>query len=292
MKKAILTIIFVFTIIVGVPRIEGSQCSPLRIVSLSLRIVGSPVFAMGVQNFQVQENFLIQDNLPIQVSTSSQGLQPLCEEDSAFVEMIENLDKEMIEKVKVDLRYGKKNTKDVAGIILYRDTKNIDTKKIAVSVNLKLKNVVVWAYNEEEKKYNIPVRAMACSPNKKRTPKGLFYPQNFIKGFHRVYGESSFCQYCTRIYNQFLIHSPVYEEMKNDTLKTETYNGLGIVESGGCVRVTTGDAAWLQKHLTKESPIYIYESDYRGPLEIEKIERIDENQKYDPTDPEVIEELK
>ena len=146
--------------------------------------------------------------------------------------------------------------------------------------------MTIWAYNEELEEYNIPVRAIVCSPNLKRTPRGLFHIYHFIKSeFHEVYGEDSYCQYCMRIMAQFLIHSPIFEQRDHNTLKVYSYNGLGTEDSGGCVRVKTGDAAWLFEHLDEESPVYIYVSDYRGPLLVEKLDRIKETQTFDPTDP-------
>ena len=169
---------------------------------------------------------------------------------------------------------------------MYKDISKVKADKIAVAVNLKVKVMTIWAYNEEVGEYNIPIRTIVCSPNRERTPRGIFHITRFLNNpFHKMYGENNFCQYCMRITAQFLIHSPVFEERDPNTLRVETYNGLGKEDSGGCVRVKTGDSAWLFEHLDEESPVYIYVSDYRGPLQVERLNLIDAKQKYDPTDP-------
>lgn len=207
-----------------------------------------------------------------------------------FAAVVNNLDKEEIENAKSKLLNSNLDKIEVGGIILYKDVSKVKYDKIAMSVNVQLKVLTAWAYNEKDDLYNIPIKAIACSPNTKRTPRGLFYPENFLKGFHEMYGDSNYCQYCVRIHNQFLLHSPLFEKRNHYTLKVDSYNSLGKKDSGGCVRVTTGDAAWFYEKLDKKSPIYIYDSEYRGPLAAETIARVDTDQKYDPTDPFIINE--
>lgn len=205
-------------------------------------------------------------------------------EDYKFVQMIEGLDRKTIETEKKRLK--KEDTIETNGIKMYKDISSIDISKIAVAVNVKVRVMTIWAYNKEAEEYNIPIRTIVCSPNKERTPRGIFHIKRFLDTpFHEMYGENNFCQFCMRITAQFLIHSPIFEGRDSNTLKTYSYNGLGTRESGGCVRVKTGDAAWLFEHLDEESPVYIYEGDYRGPLLVERLNLIDTKQKYDPTDP-------
>ena len=205
-------------------------------------------------------------------------------EDYKFVVMMEGLDRKTIENEKKKLK--KNDMIEINGIRMYKDLSSINIDKIAVAVNIKLKTMTIWAYNNDTEEYNIPVRTIVCSPNTQRTPRGLFHITRFINApFHEMFGENNFCQYCMRITAQFLIHSPIFEERDHNTLKTYSYNGLGTKESGGCVRVKTGDAAWLFEHMDEESPVYIYSSDYRGPLLVERLDLIEEKQKFDPTDP-------
>ena len=208
--------------------------------------------------------------------------------DDKFVEMIKNLDEEKVKKEIDKLKIY--NKVDVNGMSIYNevDLKNFDD--FAVSINLEKCIIIVWGYNKAQNAYNIPIKAIYCSPNKLNTPKGLHHPQAFIKDFHMMYGNSNYCLYCIRIHRKFLIHSPIFEKRNHYSLRTESYNGLGKAISSGCIRVSTGDAAWFFDHLSKKSPIYIYKSDYSGPIFPEELEKIDKKQNFDPTDPYIIEQ--
>ena len=162
--------------------------------------------------------------------------------DYRFVRMISNLNQEHIEKSK--------------NYFLLTD-------KIGIRLT---KTLTIWAYNKEEDNYNIPYKTILCSPNPIRTPIGAFHIDQFINGFHKMFGEDNYCQYCMRYKDHFLIHSPLFSN-KNDhnSLKTYSYNGLGVRESGGCIRLSTGDAYWIFNNLDENSPVLIYDSDYIGP---------------------------
>jgi len=205
--------------------------------------------------------------------------------DYRFVRMISNLNQEHIEKSKNYFLLTDKI--GISGILLYKDPVNqIIPEKIALSINRLTKTLTIWAYNKEEDNYNIPYKTILCSPNPIRTPIGVFHIEQFINGFHKMFGEDNYCQYCMRYKDHFLIHSPLFSN-KNDhnSLKTYSYNGLGVRESGGCIRLSTGDAYWIFNNLDENSPVLIYDSDYIGPLSITPLESIPEDQIWDPTDP-------
>ncbi len=197
---------------------------------------------------------------------------------------------DMITEVFINEPYFKENDKEIeiaSYSICKRDIKEKDIKKIAISINRLSKVLTIWAWNEEDNLYNIPYKSIKCSANLLKTPTGLFHPQEFIEGWHEMFGKNNYCKYLIRFKGHYLIHSPIFENENNNSLKVYTYNGIGKLDSNGCIRLTTGDAHFLFNYLDKDSPIFIFDSAYLGPIEVEEIEKIEKNQTWDPTDPDI-----
>jgi len=96
-----------------------------------------------------------------------------------------------------------------------------------------------------------------------------------------------YTQYATRIIagKSFLMHSVIYDKPDNHTLFADTYNGLGVLRSAGCVRLTTADAKWIYDNCKLGTTVTIYNNSHPGPFDRPVIVPIPLEQKWDPTDP-------
>ena len=65
---------------------------------------------------------------------------------------------------------------------------------------------------------------------------------------------------------------------------------MDIAESGGCLRLKAGDAAWVYHNCKLGTPVEIYSNLHdKGPVEKPAIDTpIPTNQKFDPTDPVIV----
>lgn len=89
----------------------------------------------------------------------------------------------------------------------------------------------------------------------------------------------------------FCIHSIIYQGAPDSYhLTASTYNQLGKNQSDGCIRLTSGDAAWLYNNCGAGTPVTIYIDEWvMGPFDRPAIEKgIPNDQNYDPTDPVII----
>ena len=70
----------------------------------------------------------------------------------------------------------------------------------------------------------------------------------------------------------------------------DTYNQLGKNQSDGCVRMLSGDAAWVYYNCGVGTQITIYEDEWvTGPFDRPAIEQaIPRSQNFDPTDPVIV----
>ncbi|MFR4440833.1 MAG: L,D-transpeptidase family protein [Hungatella sp.] len=130
----------------------------------------------------------------------------------------------------------------------------------------------------------IPVKAMVTSVGDD-TPLGTF--QTPVKYEWRQMVTGAYAQYATRVKAGagYLMHSVIFDVPNNHTLWTDTYNGLGVLRSLGCIRLTTGNAKWIYDHCPVGTTIEIYESDVPSPFTKPGVIPLPEGQNYDPTDP-------
>ena len=117
-----------------------------------------------------------------------------------------------------------------------------------------------------DRHYTVPVRAMRCSISlDDTTPVGLFTTTEkrlewaFLQG--NVYG-----QYAYQIHGGIYFHSVPYTENKHDKLETWEYNKLGEGASLGCIRLCVADVKWIYENCLPGTQVYLFNSDYPGPL--------------------------
>ena len=140
--------------------------------------------------------------------------------------------------------------------------------------------------------YIIPYKTFmaACGPD---TPIGSY--RIYAKYDWKFMHDNIYCQYLNRFNGGFIIHSILYYNSPSPyTLDAITYNYMDDAISGGCIRLLSGDAAWVYHNAPMGTPVITYyDPANKGPIEKTAIETpIPRDQTWDPTDPVVIQAQK
>jgi hypothetical protein len=150
-----------------------------------------------------------------------------------------------------------------------------------IKVN-KLQNCVTVYKMDENGKYTVPVKAMACSTGP-ATPLGTY--NTLVKYRWKLLMGDVWGQYSTRIVKGILFHSVWYYEMDPSTLSTTQYNKLGSSASHGCIRLSVADAKWIYDNCGVGTTVEIYNDKNPGPLGKPEAIKIPSGVGWDPTDP-------
>lgn len=159
--------------------------------------------------------------------------------------------------------------KKVASVPSRQDYNGIDLKDngmlYAVKINRKENIVTVYSLDTDGS-YTVPVKAFRCSVSlDDTTPAGLFTTTEkrlewaILQG--NVYG-----QYAYQIHEGIYFHSVPYTEKGSDNLETWEYNKLGEGASLGCIRMCVADVKWIYENCMPGTQVYLFDSDYPGPL--------------------------
>ena len=160
--------------------------------------------------------------------------------------------------------------KKVASVPIGQDDYNgIDLKDngmpYAIKINRKENIVTVYSLDTDGG-YTVPVKAFRCSVSlDDTTPAGLFTTTEkrlewaILQG--NVYG-----QYAYQIHEGIYFHSVPYTEKGSDKLETWEYNKLGEGASLGCIRMCVADVKWIYENCMPGTQVYLFDSDYPGPL--------------------------
>lgn len=145
---------------------------------------------------------------------------------------------------------------------------------------------VVTVYRHENGKY-VPFKAMICSTGAPGSETPLMTSKVALKFRWCFLVGDVWGQYCTQIKGDYLFHSVYYDEKgRKDTLHIEEYNKLGTSCSKGCVRLTVMDAKWIYENCDTGTKVTVYSSDDPGPLGKPEALKLDDDCKWDPTDPD------
>lgn len=124
----------------------------------------------------------------------------------------------------------------------------------------------------------------ATGSQPKQTPVGIWEIKS-KKRWHQ-FGGSTWAQYCSLYYSsRIFIHSPVYSDDNNNTLKASYYNKIGTNDSGGCLRMTTDSAKWIYDNCKIGTIVEIVNNKPKGPAATAK-PALPDGQTWDPTDPD------
>lgn len=159
-----------------------------------------------------------------------------------------------------------------------------------IHVNKLLNCVTIYA-KDGNNGFIIPVKAMLCSVGDD-TPLGTFYTPEKYRW--RLMVNDTYTQYATRLTagKGFLFHSVTYTTPDIYDLIAYGYNGLGVVRSLGCIRLTAENAKWIYDNCKIGTTVKIYDDATSvGPFYRPVLEPIPETQKWDPTDPNVIADI-
>lgn len=156
-----------------------------------------------------------------------------------------------------------------------------------IKVNKTMKTMTVYA-KDGDNGYIMPVKVIlnTIGPD---TPVGTF--KTYEKYRWKFMHDDIYCQYLLRFKNGFILHSIIYQPQPTSyNLVASTYNYLGKNQSDGCVRMTSGDAAWVYTNCGVGTQITIYNDEWTpGPFDRPAIQKgIPFNQNYDPTDPVIV----
>ena len=160
-----------------------------------------------------------------------------------------------------------------------------------IKLNKPMKTLTVYA-KDGDNGYIIPVKSILTTVGKD-TPLGTFkaYEGYRWKYMHPADGGAIYCQYLLRFKNGYILHSIIYQGAADSyKLVADTYNQLGKNQSDGCVRMLSGDAAWVYYNCGVGTQITIYEDEWvTGPFDRPAIEQaIPRSQNFDPTDPVIV----
>ena len=150
-----------------------------------------------------------------------------------------------------------------------------------IKVN-KLQNCVTIYEQDEDGKYTVPVRAMACSGGN-ATPLGTYKTQ--AKYRWKLLMGDVWGQYSTRIFQGILFHSVWYYQQDASTLSAAQYNKLGTTASHGCIRLTVEDAKWIYDNCKLGTVVEVYSDEDPGPLGKPETIKLKSGTGWDPTDP-------
>ena len=151
-------------------------------------------------------------------------------------------------------------------------------------VNKQLNCLTVYA-KDGDNGFIIPVKAMLTSVGDD-TPLGTFHTPEKYRWRFMV--NDTYTQYATRITKGFLFHSITYETTNPNTMITNGYNGLGVVRSAGCVRLTCENAKWIYDNCKIGTTVVIYEDpNVPSPFMKPYVVLIPDDQTYDPSDPNI-----
>lgn len=170
--------------------------------------------------------------------------------------------------------------------LLVQDVASILGKQSSYQIKInKLMNCLTVYAPDGENGYIIPVKAMVTSVGDD-TPIGSFQmPEKYR---WRLMVTGAYAQYAARIKKGegYLLHSVIFDVPNNHTLWTDTFNGLGVLRSMGCVRLTTGNAKWIYDNCGVGTTITVYDSEIASPFTKPGTIPIPSGQNYDPTDPD------
>ena len=157
-----------------------------------------------------------------------------------------------------------------------------------IKVNKDMKCMTVYA-KDGDNGYIIPFKVFLVTIGS-ATPTGTFktYEPHRWKFMH----DDIYVQFLLRYKaGGFCIHSIIYQGAPDSYhLTASTYNQLGKNQSDGCIRLLSGDAAWIYNNCGAGTQVTIYDDEWvMGPFDRPAIEKgIPNDQNYDPTDPVIV----
>jgi lipoprotein-anchoring transpeptidase ErfK/SrfK len=119
-----------------------------------------------------------------------------------------------------------------------------------------------------------------------RTPTGTFYIGKKER-WHK-FGDEAYAQYCSSYRSGMYIHSALYMKKNNRAMYLNTYREIGTNVTAGCLRTYCGAAYWIYTNCDTGTKMYIVNGSPKE-TKAEDPPSLVNNNRYDPTDPEITE---
>lgn len=200
---------------------------------------------------------------------------------------------------------------DLTDILNLKKSSSSNTNRLTIEVNRAASAVTIYLYNEETKKYDIPVKTCAVSvgsdtwtnagtsglnEDSSYTPLGNYSictngisVKYTLKEMHEPDGSIVHARWASHIVGNVYFHAIAVGAKSHYSLPSSTYNRLGSPASAGCIRMTVADAKWIYDYASTGTPVKISKgnSSKPGPLGKAAVIKTTGGINYDPTDPAV-----
>lgn len=205
---------------------------------------------------------------------------------------------------------NKKQT-DLTKILKLKKSSSSHQNKFYIEVNRAACVVTIYMYNDETKKYDIPVKTCTVCvgsdiwtvagtgglhEKSAYTPIGTYSVctngqsvKYTLKPMHEPDGSTVYARWATHIVGNVYFHSIAVGTQSHYALPAVTYNKLGKPASAGCIRMAVADAKWIYDYTSTGNTIKIVKGSKKkpGPLGKAKTIKTKAGINYDPTDPAV-----
>ena len=205
---------------------------------------------------------------------------------------------------------NKKQT-DLTKILKLKKSSSSHQNKFYIEVNRAACVVTIYMYNDETKKYDIPVKTCTVCvgsdiwtvagtgglhEKSAYTPIGTYSVctngqsvKYTLKPMHEPDGSTVYARWATHIVGNVYFHSIAVGTQSHYALPAVTYNKLGKPASAGCIRMAVADAKWIYDYTSTGNTIKIVKGSKKkpGPLGKAKTIKVKGGINYDPTDPAV-----
>ena len=205
---------------------------------------------------------------------------------------------------------NKKQT-DLTKMFDFKKSSSTNTNRFYIEVNRAASNVTIFVYNEETKKYDIPIKTCAVcvgsdtwtnlgtsglKEESSYTPLGNYSictngtsVKYTLKPMHEPDGSIVYARWASHIVGNVYFHAIAVSTQSHYALPASRYNRLGSPASAGCIRMTVADAKWIYDYCSTGTPVKILKgnSSKPGPLGKGSVIKVTGGINYDPTDPGV-----
>ncbi len=205
---------------------------------------------------------------------------------------------------------NKKQT-DLTDIVNLKKSSSSNTNRLYIELNRAACAVTIYLYNEETKKYDIPIKTCSVSVGRDTwtnagtsglnedssyTPLGTYSictngqsVKYTLKTMVEPDDSIVYARWASHIVGNVYFHAIAVSAQSHYALPSSTYNRLGSPASAGCVRMTVADAKWIYDYASTGTTVKIVKGNASkpGPLGKSPVIKTTSGINYDPTDPEV-----
>lgn len=200
---------------------------------------------------------------------------------------------------------------DLTEILKLKKSSSSHTNKFYIEVNRAACVVTIYMYNNETKKYDIPVKTCTVCVGRdvstvagtgglheksSYTPIGTYSVctngqsvKYTMKPMLEPDNRTIYARWATHIVGNVYFHSIAVETQSHYALPAYRYNLLGSPASAGCIRMAVADAKWIYDYTSTGNTVKIVTGSTKkpGPLGKAKTIKVKGGINYDPTDPGV-----